>query len=376
MLNLAHILLSFYTMENEQESSKQTNANKKMSALDKIVLLNQVVYGSCFDNIYNWLVSTPSAASAAASPALVEVEECIRKLGDDELSRILKQLRENVSTTWKEIATTLAISWVSFPQGETRETYPQCYAEIENCKFIEENAREFSDNPILITNDVFRHLLHIKAIKLFRNSPATSLSATNKSITMDDKDVELFSHAVSNGALPRLQILGLNNNDIHDSGIIALAGAIGALTSLEELRLSNNYISDSGIIALAPPICKLSSLKRLYLNKNDISLIGLDDEVNSVSLPALEEIWLNDNRICNAGMMALSKHLGKVELPLLKELRLDNNQFGDIGLSAFANAVNSRTLPALRSLLFTNAHEDISANVLAALRKALPNLEH
>ena len=61
--------------------------------------------------------------------------------------------------------------------------------------------------------------------------------------------------------LDPLQELYLNNNEIGDDGVKALASAIssGALPQLQKLFLSNNQIGDEGMAALADAIKPVSA---------------------------------------------------------------------------------------------------------------------
>ena len=87
-----------------------------------------------------------------------------------------------------------------------------------------------------------------------------------------------FSNAISSGALANLYHLDLEENQISDTGMVAFAHAIkptpanpmGSIGNLEGLYLNNNQISDAGMTAFS-------------------------SAVTSGSLPALQEVDLDDN---------------------------------------------------------------------------------
>ena len=69
------------------------------------------------------------------------------------------------------------------------------------------------------------------------------------------------------------------------------------------------------------------------------------------ALPKLQHLFLSNNKIGAAGMMAFADAVGKGALPALKDLQLSGNQIGDIGLSALATALGSGALASLNALM-------------------------
>ena len=69
---------------------------------------------------------------------------------------------------------------------------------------------------------------------------------------------EKYRHALGKGALPALETLWLNENQIGDAGLSALASACasGALPKLTELYLQWNKIRDTGMAAFADALSK------------------------------------------------------------------------------------------------------------------------
>ena len=123
-----------------------------------------------------------------------------------------------------------------------------------------------------------------------------------------NKSVALLQYAISSGALASLEKLYLDNNQIGDEGMIALAEAItpnmdgkGALASLKDLRLYENRIGDAGFEALAKAITPrdgkgaLASLETLSLQMNDIGGDGkmaLSSACSSGALASLNTLTM------------------------------------------------------------------------------------
>ena len=68
--------------------------------------------------------------------------------------------------------------------------------------------------------------------------------------------MSFYAHFSASGALPQLKELYLDDNQIRDVGMQALAGAVskGALAQLTRLDLGFNRIGDAGLTALAEAI--------------------------------------------------------------------------------------------------------------------------
>jgi len=128
-----------------------------------------------------------------------------------------------------------------------------------------------------------------------------------------------ISYAHTKGALPQLEKLSLNNNQIGDAGVDALAKACagGALAQLEVLWLGNNQIGDAGVKALSQVCARgaLASLTHLYLNGN---LIG------------------------DAGVKSLAKACGGGALPRLRTLVLFGNPASEAAQQAAMDAIKNR----------------------------------
>ena len=110
------------------------------------------------------------------------------------------------------------------------------------------------------------------------------------------------------GALPRLEVLVLTAAGIGDAGLVALAPALRRLPALELLGLNDNPFGDEGLAALVapppppagalpPPTGGLTKLNELYLANTQITDAGcaaLAAALDSGALPALEYLRLGD----------------------------------------------------------------------------------
>ena len=82
-----------------------------------------------------------------------------------------------------------------------------------------------------------------------------------------------LASALTKRALPSLDYINLNSNQLGGAGLTALAPALRQLPKLTSLSLGKNQIGDQGVASLlAPPIAGvLPSLDYLYLIHNQIA---------------------------------------------------------------------------------------------------------
>jgi hypothetical protein len=159
-------------------------------------------------------------------------------------------------------------------------------------------------------------------------------------LELDDNQLgdEGFSELVSacaDGALPNLRALSLCQNEIGSIGISAFADAclrgVCALTKLGVLDLDDNEIDDDAMIALARAVAgdTLCSLTRLDLERNVIGDAGIAALAGALSassgLPRLEALNLGKNAIRDAGLAALAQAAAAGALASLERLFLESN---------------------------------------------------
>ena len=122
--------------------------------------------------------------------------------------------------------------------------------------------------------------------------------------------------------LDPLQELYLNNNEIGDDGVKALASAIssGALPQLRSLFLPRNQIGDEGMAALADAIKPVSA-------------------GGSGALAQAGYVVLSDNNIGDDGLRALSSALAEGALPACRACFVDGNPASDEAQQAVQDAI-------------------------------------
>jgi hypothetical protein len=133
-----------------------------------------------------------------------------------------------------------------------------------------------------------------------------ALTLVNLEMHMGDAGASAIAAALDQGALPRLRALILNNADIGDAGLVALAPALRRRPALEYLFLLGSPFGDEGLAALvAPPpppagvpplptggLKKLRGLDLGYTQVSGAGCAALAAALDSGALPALEHLML------------------------------------------------------------------------------------
>jgi hypothetical protein len=134
--------------------------------------------------------------------------------------------------------------------------------------------------------------------------PAVTLFVTDMHV--GDAGASALAAALGRGALPRLKLLGLYNAAIGDAGLVALAPALRRLPALEKLYLFGNPFGNEGLAALvAPPPPPAGALPP-----------------PTGGLTKLNELYLANTQITDAGCAALAAALDSGALPVLEVLDL------------------------------------------------------
>lgn len=175
--------------------------------------------------------------------------------------------------------------------------------------------------------------------------------------------------SASNGmpACATLAVLGLNDNEIGDVGVEALAEALPRCPALTALYLGDNQIGARGASALAVALPQCMALRELTLCSNRLGAAGA--AVLSKALPpALQSLGLEYNKIGDAGACAVAATLPNYKA--LADLSLSDNDIGDEGAIALsASFVHCHALVAL----YLGGNR-IKAPGAAALGTMLPKL--
>lgn len=134
-------------------------------------------------------------------------------------------------------------------------------------------------------------------------------------------------------SLPRLRALNLGGNSLGDefctgfaTALCSGAGATAALPALTILDLSSNMITSQGLALIVPALGALGGLRLLSLANNeldDTGLLALLGAASSPGLRSLEVLHLHGNvGISDEGVDALAAALRAGGLPALKTLEM------------------------------------------------------
>ena len=169
---------------------------------------------------------------------------------------------------------------------------------------------------------------------LYKQTPTHSLSfvreinvcgPTNKLVSLLNN---LHLHS-----LPHLQMLYLQDTQMGEEEVTALAHSLKNVTQLRVLDLSNNPLGQ-GISELAKHLHSVPHLKELHLNYTQMG----EEEVTALAhslknLTQMSALDLSNNPL-GQGISELAKHLHSV--PHLKELHLNYTQMGEEEVTALA----------------------------------------
>ena len=207
-----------------------------------------------------------------------------------------------------------------------------------------------------------------------------------KQLCMNDNtlgDAETFWAAMRPGVMANLVQLYWYSTGMGDAGLAAFARAIsnGALPALRDLFLQENAFGDEGMEVhhpSKPPNPSLLSFPLRAARANRLPTTRLTTPATPSPAPhRLSTLW----PCCHAQLpshptatpqQALSLALGRHALPSLGCLRLESNRFGDRGLAALALALRSGGLRSLHVLFLSGSDFGaVGCNVLTtALRVA------
>ena len=171
-------------------------------------------------------------------------------------------------------------------------------------------------------------------------SLASALKYVNKLRKLDLSGKPL-GHGISELAkhlhsVPHLKELDLNNTQMGEEEVTALAHSLKNVTQLSVLNLSNNPLGD-GVSELAKHLHSVPHLEWLSLNDTQMG----EEEVTALAhslknVTQLSQLYLSNNSFGH-GVSELAKHLQNV--PHLKQLHLDDTKMGEEEVTAFARAL-------------------------------------
>ena len=170
--------------------------------------------------------------------------------------------------------------------------------------------------------------------------------------------------------VPHLKELDLNDSQMGEEEVTALAQSLKNVTQLSKLELSNNPLGQ-GVGELAKHLHSVPHLKKLYLNDTEMG----EEEVTALAhslknVTQLSELELSNNPLGH-GISELAKRLHSV--PHLNQLTLNDTQMGEEEVTALAHSLKNVTQLSLL-VLSENPLGD-GVNELAKHLHSVPHLE-
>ena len=171
-------------------------------------------------------------------------------------------------------------------------------------------------------------------------SLASALKYVNK-LRMLELSGNPLGHGISELAkhlhcVPHLKELHLDDTQMDEEEVTALAHSLKNVTQLSELDLSDNSLGH-GVSELVKHLHNVPHLKQLHLDDTQMG----EEEVTALAhslknVTQLSELYLSNNSLGH-GVSELAKHLHNV--PHLKYLYLDDTQMGEEEVTTFARAL-------------------------------------
>jgi NLR family CARD domain-containing protein 3 len=172
----------------------------------------------------------------------------------------------------------------------------------------------------------------------------TRLCLSGGNLGREEEAKQLAKELATNSAL---KWLSLEQNNIGDGGVIALAHALAANKSLTCLQLRATRIGDAGMEALGQLLMQNESLEKLGVSFNRFTIIGLTFLANALKI--------------NKGLTLLD---------------LSGNTINDAGAMALCDALRSNTSLSTQLLFRSGIEDEGSTFLLKALTECNATLEH
>ena len=138
-----------------------------------------------------------------------------------------------------------------------------------------------------------------------------------------------LASALTNGDLPHIRKMQLNNNLIEEDGIIAIAEALPHC-SIGTLILTSNDIGNEGAIAIARALPDASELTTLDITNCQLTIDGVIAIVEALPHCNISDLYLSENDIGNEGAFAIANAL-KHESCQLTNLKLLDSDISKTG---------------------------------------------
>ena len=158
---------------------------------------------------------------------------------------------------------------------------------------------------------------------------------------MGEEEVTALAHSLKN--VTQLSKLDLSNNPL-GHGVSELAKHLHSVPHLEELDLDDTQMGEEEVTALAHSLKNVTQLSELSLSYNPLGH-GISEVARHLySVPHLKLLRLSDTRMDKDEVTALAH--GLVYVPELKSLELDKNPLGS-GVSELIKCFSSSSAPQL-----------------------------
>ena len=188
--------------------------------------------------------------------------------------------------------------------------------------------------------------------------------------------------ALGAGALEHCSVLTLANNQIDGACVRTILRPCidcGALSQLWGLYLANNLIGNAGLVAIVEACAAgaLPVLRRLGLSKNRIGAEGLAQAFagRQDALAGVTSVCMQCNPMGDAGIEALAGGCERGALASCEELVLySGGGIGDAGAGALARAAAAGGLRKLKRLDLTD--NDIGSAGCLAFAEAISSADH
>jgi hypothetical protein len=194
------------------------------------------------------------------------------------------------------------------------------------------------------------------------------LDLSNQNIT-DEDCFELSSILLKNN-IKNIKFLHLNNNQITDKGISALADGLEGNNLITSFYIQNNKIGNIGIIKLLKILKGMKNLSDFGLNDNQIGKEGasaLVEELKGNECPL--KLWIANNNLGDEGTIVLARNLKDMNI---SNLGLAKNNITDVGAKVLIDEISN-------SVITTNlylAHNYISPEYVLLMKNELSHLSY
>jgi len=145
----------------------------------------------------------------------------------------------------------------------------------------------------------------IKGLAQAPNEFLTDLHLENNQI--DDAALQALAESLPN--LPKLKVVHLQNNKIGDKGVKSFVDALANTpNSIPSLNLSHNHVTEAGALDIANCLKASKTITSVHLAHNEISDAGAEALASALlDNASVEDLDLSNNHIGNKGALAFQK---------------------------------------------------------------------